>query len=75
MVVPGFAILALCCLLAEALQGFRDKPAKPKAPSGPCTFQDDGKCIKPTTVCWRLIWHFYVELGVSIDRHCNTNAL
>ncbi len=49
VVVPGFAILALCCLLAETLQGFREKPAKSNAPSGPCTFQDDGKCIKPTT--------------------------
>lgn len=49
VVVPGFTILALCCLLAETLQGFREKPAKPQAVSGPCTFQDDGKCIKPTT--------------------------
>lgn len=49
VVVPGFAILALCCLLAETLQGFREKPAKTNAPSGPCAFQDDGKCIKPTT--------------------------
>src|SRR4051812_39300112 len=49
VVVPGFAILALCCLLAETLQGFREKPATPSAPSGPCTFKDDGKCIKPTT--------------------------
>ena len=39
VVVPGFAILALCCLLAETLQGFREKPAKPNAASGPCTFQ------------------------------------
>ena len=49
VVVPGFAILALCCLLAETLQGFREKPAKPIASSGSCTFQDDGKCIKPST--------------------------
>ena len=49
VVVPGFAILALCCLLAETLQGFREQPAKPIPSFGPCTFQDDGKCIKPTT--------------------------
>ena len=49
VVVPGFAILALCCLLAETLQGFRQKPPKPPPASGRCTFQDDGKCIKPTT--------------------------
>lgn len=48
VVVPGFAILALCCLLAETLQGFRQKPPKPPAVSGPCTYED-GKCIKPTT--------------------------
>jgi hypothetical protein len=49
VVVPGFAILALCCLLAETLQGFREKPAKPAAASGPCTFHESGKCIKPAT--------------------------
>ena len=49
VVVPGFAILALCCLLAETLQKFRGKPAKPIASAGQCTFPDDGKCIKPTT--------------------------
>jgi hypothetical protein len=49
VVVPGFTILALCCLLAETLQGFRERPAKLNSPSGPCTFQDDGKCIRPAT--------------------------
>lgn len=49
VVVPGFAILALCCLLAETMQGFRRKPPKPPAISGPCTYHEDGKCIKPAT--------------------------
>jgi hypothetical protein len=42
-VVPGFAIMALCCLLAETLQSFRcrtEMPHKPEArwsyPNGPC---------------------------------------
>jgi hypothetical protein len=49
IVVPGFTILALCCLLAETLQGFREKPAKSQPVLGSCTFQDDGKCIRPAT--------------------------
>lgn len=48
VVVPGFAILALCCLLAETLQGFRQIPPKRAAVAGPCTFPQ-GQCIKPTT--------------------------
>jgi hypothetical protein len=35
-VVPGFAIMALCCLLAETLQSFRcktDMPPNPQVPS------------------------------------------
>lgn len=49
VVVPGFGILALCCLLAETLQGFRESPARKPAPSGPCTYHEDGRCIKPPT--------------------------
>lgn len=48
VIVPGFAILALCCLLAETLQGFRQSPPKKDAVSGPCTFPQ-GQCIKPAT--------------------------
>jgi hypothetical protein len=46
--IPGFAIMALCCLFIETLQGFREAPpsmANP-APVGPCTFPP-GPCIKP----------------------------
>lgn len=39
VVVPGFASSLVLW----------EKPAKPIASSGPCMFQDDGKCIKPTT--------------------------
>ena len=44
--VPGFAIMALCCLLIETLQGFREELPLTVNPSGPCTFPP-GQCIKP----------------------------
>lgn len=44
--VPGFSIMALCCLLIDTLQGFREKPPHPATPTGPCTFPS-GSCIKP----------------------------
>jgi len=44
--VPGFSIMALCCLLIDTLQGFREKPPHPVAPTGPCTFPS-GSCINP----------------------------
>jgi hypothetical protein len=43
--IPGFAIMALCCLLIETLQGFREALPS-EAPAGPCTFPP-GPCIKP----------------------------
>jgi hypothetical protein len=48
VVVPGFAILALCCLLAETLQGFRESAPKKLATTEKCNFPD-GPCVKPTT--------------------------
>lgn len=45
-VVPGFAILALCCLLVETLASFRDAPAPLAQPGGPCPYPQ-GNCIKP----------------------------
>ncbi len=48
VVVPGFAILALCCLLVETLQRFWEKPPKKAAVTGRCTFPD-GRCIKIAT--------------------------
>lgn len=49
IIVPGFAILALCCLLAETLQSFREKPQETPASVMECTFPN-GKCIKPATI-------------------------
>jgi hypothetical protein len=44
--IPGFAIIALCCLLIETLQGFREAPFAAANPAGPCSFPP-GPCIKP----------------------------
>ncbi len=44
--IPGFSIIALCCLLVDTLQGFREKPPRASAPTGPCTFPA-GHCIRP----------------------------
>ena len=44
--IPGFAIIALCCLLIETLQGFREAAAVAANPAGPCSFPP-GPCIKP----------------------------
>jgi hypothetical protein len=46
IVVPGFAIMALCCLLIETLQSFREAPIPTPSPSGQCTFPR-GPCIRP----------------------------
>jgi len=35
IVVPGFAIMALCCLLIETLQLFFEKPKRPSSPKTP----------------------------------------
>jgi hypothetical protein len=45
VVVPGFAIMALACLLAETLQSFRAKADKPDPSTGPCAYPA-GPCIK-----------------------------
>jgi hypothetical protein len=42
--VPGFSIVALCCLLIDTLQGFRTRPTS-VAPTGPCAFPN-GPCVK-----------------------------
>ncbi len=44
-VVPGFAIMALCCLLAETLQSFRCKQEMPQKPEGPCSYPN-GPCVR-----------------------------
>lgn len=42
---PGFSIMALCCLLIEALQNFRERVAH-EHPSRPCDYPT-GRCIRP----------------------------
>jgi hypothetical protein len=45
VVVPGFAIMALCCLLAETLQSFRCKQDMAQKPEEPCSYPK-GPCIR-----------------------------
>lgn len=45
--IPGFSIMALCCLLIETLQGFRESQTNDQQPAGPCIFPS-GSCIKPS---------------------------
>lgn len=44
--IPGFSIMALCCLLIETLQGFQENAAS-TAQSGQCTYPA-GPCVKPS---------------------------
>lgn len=37
--IPGFSIIALCCLLVDTLQGFREKPPRASAPPAPAPFR------------------------------------
>jgi hypothetical protein len=46
-VVPGFAIMALCCLLIETLQSFRLLQAAPAPSTEQCSYPD-GRCIRPS---------------------------
>jgi hypothetical protein len=48
IVVPGFAVVGLCCLLIEALQAFREAPVRQVSVPGPCTYPA-GSCIRPQT--------------------------
>lgn len=45
IVVPGFAIMALCCLLIETLQSFREAPQQPGQVVGACSYPS-GPCIR-----------------------------
>jgi hypothetical protein len=49
-VVPGFAILGLCCLLGETVQGFREKPPKPDAATD-SPAATEAAATKPTPTC------------------------
>jgi hypothetical protein len=48
VVVPGFAIMALCCLLIDTLQSFRVKPDAMEPVTGPCLYPS-GPCIRPAS--------------------------
>jgi hypothetical protein len=54
---PGFSIMAICCLLIEALQGFREDIPQPAPPSGPCNYPSD-VCIRPSTGTNKLFRNF-----------------
>lgn len=56
VVVPGFAIMGLCCLLIETLASFREAAVSPPA-SGPCTYPE-GQCIRPQPSGGKLIREF-----------------
>src|SRR6185437_3853458 len=45
-VVPGFAIMALCCLLIETLQSFREAHESPPPAADSCTYPN-GSCVRP----------------------------
>jgi hypothetical protein len=51
VIVPGFAIMALCCLLIETLQSFRQATESLPSTKGPCSYPA-GQCIypRPTTL-------------------------
>lgn len=49
-IVPGFAIMALACLIAETLQSFYDGGIHPVEVKSACTYLTTGKCAKePST--------------------------
>lgn len=46
VVVPGFAIMGLCCLLIETLQSFWEASTPSGEVTGPCSYPK-GHCIRP----------------------------
>ena len=44
--VPGFVIMAICCLLIETIQDFREEVPVDPLVQGQCTFPN-GPCIRP----------------------------
>jgi len=49
-IVPGFAIMALCCLVAETLQSFYEGGIHPSESPSACDYQTTGKCVRePST--------------------------
>lgn len=56
-VVPGFAMMALCCLLIETLSSFRESPTPLEQAGGPCPYPN-GNCIRPQPAGGNLIREF-----------------
>jgi hypothetical protein len=46
--IPGFSVVALCCLVVETLQSFIEDSPGTINPAEPCTFPQ-GNCIKPSS--------------------------
>jgi hypothetical protein len=57
LIVAGFAIMALCCLLIETLQSFRKEPPSLPSVKGPCSYPT-GPCIFPRTTTTGLFKDF-----------------
>lgn len=57
IVTPGFAIMALCSLLLETLQSFRDSKPGASKPNTSCTYPT-GDCIRPKLSSSRSIKEF-----------------
>jgi hypothetical protein len=58
VVVPGFAIVGLCCLLIETLASFGETDGEPlQQPTGPCPYPS-GNCIRPQSPGGKLIRDF-----------------
>ncbi|HEV2176533.1 MAG TPA: hypothetical protein VGW33_04930 [Terriglobia bacterium] len=59
--VPGFAIMALCCLLIETLQSFREESQGSAKPTGSCTYPK-GVCIYPRPESGRELFRKFLGL-------------
>lgn len=59
--VPGFAILALCCLVIETLQSFREAPPKPPVVTKTCGYPSSRECIKPSSGTSEMFRQFLIR--------------
>lgn len=75
-VVPGFAIMALCCLLAETLQSFRCKQKMPPKTADRCSYPD-GPCVRvpqtSTTDTFKTFLRRPAFGGAFADEHIATS--
>jgi hypothetical protein len=73
VVVPGFAIMGLCCLLIETLQSFREAPAPSGEVAGPCSYPK-GPCIRPGPSTTDLFRRFLRRPGFQGEFDDDTTA-